>query len=153
MIPARSSPSARRLKLLYPAPIQLQRSKCGMRKMSQLSFYFSREHWIQLWMLGPCQTQEVFLFYICFGLCTFFLQVGSSILYLHGVHYVFIHIFKPNWKQGYQWRVHLYLFYKSGPSARVEWIITRKDPTEAQLCLLGVLFSVGRLGLPLSCFH
>lgn len=31
-----------------------------------------------------------------FWLMHFFLQVGSSILYLHGVHYVFIHIFKPN---------------------------------------------------------
>ncbi len=36
-------------------------SKCGMRKMSQLSFYFSGD---QLWMLALCRTQEVFILYL-----------------------------------------------------------------------------------------
>lgn len=48
--------------------------------------------------------------YILYLLMHLFLQVGSRILHLHGLHYVFIHIFKPNWKQGYQRRVRFYLF-------------------------------------------
>lgn len=149
LLVARRLPTIRRHlnKSLGPAPKpRLRCSIKGMRKMFQLSFDFSREHWIQLWMLARRQTQT-HLFYLtllrlillgsysyltlqckwCLKPSSYKLKTDPTVERIRQTAFTptnswrWINIIPPN----------------PDVCARVEGLISCKDLTGAQICLLG----------------